>query len=69
MLELPDDVNDLDDQIGSGSLIIDLEVDIREELGWVEEVSLMPNFTLHTASKPGQRLSLIVRRREDTLPL
>ena len=48
VLELPDDIKD---QVGNGSLIISLEVDTREEEGWVEEVSLMPNFTLHTTEK------------------
>ena len=38
-------------QIGRGSLIIELEVDTREEVGRVEEVSLMPTFTLHTTEK------------------
>ena len=48
VLELPDGIKD---QVGSGYLIIDLEVDTREEQGWLEEVSLMPNFTLHTTEK------------------
>ena len=33
VLELPDDIKD---QVGSGSLIIDLDVDTREEQEWVE---------------------------------
>ena len=45
ILELPDDVKD---QVGSGSLKIDLEVDIRDEKGWVEEVS---TFTFHRTRK------------------
>ena len=48
VLDLPDDIKD---QVGSGSLIIDLDFDTREEQGWLEKVSLMPNFTLHKASK------------------
>ena len=48
VLELPDDIKD---QVGRGSLIINLEVDTREEQDWVEEVSLMPNFTFHTTRK------------------
>ena len=48
VLKLPNDIND---QVGGGSLIIDLEIDTREETWWVEEVSLMPYFTLHTAQK------------------
>ena len=45
VLELPDDIKD---QVGSGSLTIDLEVDTREVEGWVEEVS---TFTFHTIRK------------------
>ena len=48
VLELPKDIKN---QIGSGSLIIELEVDTREEVGRVEEVSLLPTFTLHTTKK------------------
>ena len=53
VLELPKDIKD---QIGSGSLVIDLEVDTREEIGWVEEVRfrdepLSTVFTLHTTEK------------------
>ena len=48
VLDLPDDIRD---QVGSGYLLIDLEVDTREAPGWFEEVSLMPNFTLHTTEK------------------
>lgn len=49
VLEMPDDIKD---QLGV-TLIIDVEVDTREEQGWVDEVtvSLMPNFTLHTTKK------------------
>ena len=36
VLELPDDIKD---QVGIGSLIIDLEVYTREDPGWVEEVT------------------------------
>ena len=37
-LELPEDIKV---HVGSGSLIIDLEVDIREDVaGWVEEISI-----------------------------
>ena len=45
VLELPDDIKVL---VGSGSLLIDLDVDIREEEGWTEEVS---TFTYHTTEK------------------
>ena len=48
VLELPEDIKD---QVGSGSLIVELEVDTREETGWFEEVALTPNFTLHTTVK------------------
>ena len=48
VLELPENIKD---QVGSGSLIIDLEVNTREEAGWVEEVNLLPNNTLHTMRK------------------
>ena len=41
VLELPGDIKD---QVGSGSLIIELEVDSREEVGWIEDVSL---YNLH----------------------
>ena len=49
MLELPDDIKD---QVGSGSLIIDLEVDTREELGWSEEVTI---YIPHTTEKYHRR--------------
>ena len=45
VLELPDSIKD---QVGGGSLIINLEVNTREEVGWMEEVS---TFTLHTTEK------------------
>ena len=48
VLELPKDIKN---QIGSGSLIIELEVDTREEVGRVEEVSLLATFTLHATEK------------------
>ena len=47
VLELPDDIKD---RVGSGSLIIELDVDTREETGWIEEV-FMYNYTLHTTEK------------------
>ena len=47
VLVLPEDIKD---QVGCGSLIIELETDIREEEGWVEEVAL-PTFTLHKTKK------------------
>ena len=37
VLELPDN---LSEQVGDGKLVIELEVDIREEEGWLEEVML-----------------------------
>ena len=43
VLEFPEDIKK---QIGSGSLNLELEVDIREAEGWVEEV-LMKNYTFH----------------------
>ena len=45
VLELPDDIKE---QIGSGSFIIELEVDTREEKGWIEDVII---YTLHTQKK------------------
>ena len=48
VLELPHDIKE---QVSSGSLIIELEVDTRVEEDWVEEVSLLPTFTLHTTEK------------------
>ena len=48
VLDLPSDIKDL---VGKGSLTINLEVDTREDQGWVEEVHLLPNFTLHTEKK------------------
>ena len=45
VLELPDDIKN---QIGSGSLMIDIEVDIRKEKGWNEEVNI---FTLYDQPK------------------
>ena len=47
VLELPENIKD---QLGSGSLIT-LEVDTREKTGWLEEVSWLPNFTLHATDK------------------
>ena len=44
-LDFPDDIKD---QIGGGSLIIELEVDVREEKGWTEDVRM---FTFHVNSK------------------
>ena len=48
VLELPDDIKN---QVGSGSLIIELEVDVREKEGWLEEITMLPEFTLHTTQK------------------
>ena len=45
LLELPIDIRN---QIGSGSLMIDIEVDIRKEKGWNEEVNI---FTLYDQPK------------------
>ena len=45
VLELPDDIKD---QVQGGSLILDLEVDTREEKGWFEEVSTL---TFHGKEK------------------
>ena len=58
VLELPDDIKD---QVGSGSLIIELDIDIREEEGWIEQLiyneikegerATPYKLTLHTAEK------------------
>ena len=53
VLELPDDIKDL---VGSGSLAIELEVDLREEEGWQERVQytnidLDLRYELHTEKK------------------
>ena len=45
VLELPDDVKE---QVGSESLIIELDVDTREDEDWVEDVTI---YTLHGTSK------------------
>ena len=58
VIELPDDIKD---QVGSGSLIIDLDVDTREESGWVEEVTL-PSSTLHTTLKTWSEADLACKR-------
>ena len=42
---------DIKDQIGSGSLIIGLEIDTREEEGWVEKVYTSIFLTAHNWSK------------------
>ena len=47
VLELPDDIKE---QVGSGSLTIELNVDTREETGWVEEVTV-PSYTFHPSQK------------------
>ena len=58
VLELPGDIKD---QVGSGSLIIELDIDIREEEGWIEQLiyneikegerATPYKLTLHTAEK------------------
>ena len=60
VLELPDDIKDL---VGSGSLIIEMEVDIREKEGWQEQLKYIElgqgyiptdlgyAYKLHTTSK------------------
>ena len=49
VLELPGDIKD---QVGNGSLIIELEVDTRVETGWIEDVFMFTyNYTLHRTSK------------------
>ena len=45
VLRLPGDIRD---QVGTGSLVIKLEVDTREEPGWVEDVT---SYILHTTEK------------------
>ena len=35
VLDLPDDIKD---QVGRGSLVIELDIDIREEEGWIEQL-------------------------------
>ena len=40
VLELPEDIKD---QVGSGSLVIELEGDIREKEGWQEQVKYADN--------------------------
>ena len=47
VLKLPDDIKE---KVGSGSLIIDLEVDTRKETGWIEEVSNI-SYALHATEK------------------
>ena len=46
VLELPDDIKE---QVGSGLLVIELEVDTREEREWTEQVS----YRVGNASEPG----------------
>ena len=60
VLELPFDIKD---QVGSGSLVIELDIDMREEEGWIEQLTYKeikagelasPNkykYTLHTTGK------------------
>ena len=48
VLELPEDIKD---QVDNGSLIIELDVDTKEEQGRFEEVNLFFNFTLHTTEQ------------------
>ena len=72
VLELPDDIKDL---VGSGSLIIELEVDTREETGWVEEVSLLSQSSYERAKnwrdaeaecqKEGGRLPVVTSEQEN----
>ena len=47
VLEVPDDIKY---QVGGGSLIIDVEVDIRDEEGWVEDITSF-TFSLHATKK------------------
>ena len=48
VLELPDDIKD---QVGSGTLIIEIEVDTREEAGWFEEITMI-DYIFHPTKKP-----------------
>jgi len=58
VLELPDDIKD---QVGSGSLVIELDIDMREAEGWIEQLiykeikegepAFPYNYTLHTTYK------------------
>ena len=52
VLELPDDIQI---QVGSGSLVLELEVNIREEPNWIEEIHLLPNPTLHSDTLKGEK--------------
>ena len=45
ILRLPGDIRD---QVGSGSLVVKLDVDTREEMGWIEKVI---TYTLHTTEE------------------
>ena len=47
VLNLPEDIKE---QVGDDSLFIELEVDTREEQGWIEEVTMI-TYTLHTSQK------------------
>ena len=51
VLELPDEVKE---KIGSGSLHIELEIDTREESGWIEQMGITAfpyTYTLHRTEK------------------
>ena len=51
VLELP---NEIKERIGSGSLLIELEIDTREEKGWIEQIgntAIPYNYTLHKTEK------------------
>ena len=50
VLELPDDIKD---QVDKGPLKVQLEVDITEDTGWVEEVTMII-YTLHKNEKTWQ---------------
>ena len=60
-LEFPDDIKD---QIGGGSLIIELEVDVQEEKGWTEDVRM---FTFHVNSKSWLEAELECQREGGNL--
>merc|ERR1711952_594555 len=50
VLEFPED---LSDQIGSGSLVVEIEVDTRQEDGWVEYVEYLEGSKYEVTSLAG----------------
>ena len=59
VLELPKDIKD---KVGNGSFNIELDIDTREEEGWIEEINLLPTFTFHPTPKTWSKAELACQK-------